>query len=489
VGTANASDAHEMRWWSFEPEPGETLRAALARTLREAIVSGTLRAGVRLPASRRLAADLGVSRGVVTDAYDQLTVQGLLITRERSAPEVAAIVRPRAPAAKTPRSAPARMRYDLTATTPDVNLFSLRGWLATAGRVGRRTAVETLDYRPPGGESLLREALADHLGRTRGVIAEPEQILITQGTAQGIDLLLRVLRNRRRHRIAVEDPSHSGQHVRIRNAGLTLVAQRTDEDGLVIEDLVADAVLLTPAHQFPTGSVLPADRRRRLLEWAEREDGLVIEDDYDAEFRYDREPVRALHGLAPDRVVQLGTVSKTLAPALRLGWMVVPPSLLDDVLRQKAVADEFSPALDQLTLAEYLRSGDYDRQVRKARAIYRGRRDRLVQALSRALPEFSVTGIAAGLHVLLSFPQRVDDASIAEAAEREGIRVSPLSAYCVDRTDSKGLVIGYGKLHESAVAAAVDALGTVVWRELGERRQGPQLPARARLTTSKAATP
>jgi GntR family transcriptional regulator/MocR family aminotransferase len=202
------------------------------------------------------------------------------------------------------------------------------------------------------------------------------------------------------------------------------------------------------------------------LAWAEQDGAWVIEDDYDAEFRYDREPVRALQGLAPHRVVQLGTVSKTLAPALRLGWMVVPFEFLDDVLAQKALADEFSPAVDQLTLAAFLQSGEYDRQVRKARSIYRARRDLLVHELSVELPEFRVTGIAAGLHVLLELPPWSDDAAIARCALEDEIRVSALSNFCLERTDAKGLVVGYGRLHESAIGRAVPRLAAVVRRHL-----------------------
>jgi GntR family transcriptional regulator/MocR family aminotransferase len=463
MGTALGRD--EARWWQLERMPGETLSAALERTVREAILSGTLRPGVRLPASRRLAVDLRISRGVVTDAYAQLIGQGFLVTQGRLAPVVADVPRPRAfPARTEPR--PPRVRYDLTATTPDVSLFPLRRWLTTAGGSGRGVAAGALDYRDPGGERQLREALADHLGRTRGVIADPEQIVVTQGTSQGIGLLLRLLREQGLTRIAVEDPSHTGQHARIRAAGLELVGQRTDAQGLVTEGLSADAVLVTPAHQFPGGAVLSAERRRELLAWAKASEATLIEDDYDAELRYDRQPVRALQGLEPHRVFQLGTVSKTLVPALRLGWMVVPPAHLEAAIKQKEMADEFSPSLDQLTLAAFLRSGDYDRHVRKATAVYRSRRDRLVEALSTALPELAIAGAAGGLHVVLELPSWVDDAAIGAAAREDEIRVSPLSGFCVERTDARGLVIGYARLHESAAARVVGKLAATVRRHL-----------------------
>jgi GntR family transcriptional regulator/MocR family aminotransferase len=454
-------DVDEAGWLKLEPAPGETLRRALERTLREAILAGALRAGVRLPPSRALAQALGVSRGVVTDAYEQLEAQGFLVTRPRAATVVAAVPRRDAlrPEHEPPPSAP---RYDLTPTTPDVSLFPLGRWLAAAQQAARRASSATLDYRRPRGERVLRAALADHLGRTRGVIADPDQIVIVQGTAQGVYLLLRILLTRGASRVAVEDPSHTSQHERIRGLGFVLAAQPVDDHGMVVDGLDADAVLVTPAHQFPTGSVLSGDRRRALLAWSRASGGLIAEDDYDAEFRYDREPVRALQGLAPEHVVHLGTVSKTLAPALRLGWAVVPPELADEAERAKRLLDDFSPALDQLTLAELLTRGDYDRHVRRARSIYRARRDRLLAELERQLPELAVEGVAAGVHVLLRLPPGVHDVAIAEAADRAGIAVTPLSAFRLTPARAGGLVVGYGRLHESAVEPAMRALAAVI---------------------------
>ena len=240
------------------------------------------REGVRLPASRALASELGVSRGVVTDVYEQLAAQGFLIVRARAAPVVATTLPGPASRPRERRAPAPAPRYDLTPTTPDVTLFPLNRWLATAQQAARRAGAPALDYREPRGERVLREALADHLGRTRGVIADPEQIVIVQGTAQGADLLLRMLRARGAARIAVEDPSHTTQHERARAFGL-----------------------------------LSGERRRRLLAWAEGTGGLVVEDDYDSEFRYDREPVRAMQGLAPSRVVSCGAATTIATSAAR----------------------------------------------------------------------------------------------------------------------------------------------------------------------------
>ncbi|MGH2908079.1 MAG: PLP-dependent aminotransferase family protein, partial [Solirubrobacteraceae bacterium] len=282
------------------------------------------------------------------------------------------------------------------------------------------------------------------------------------GTAQSVDLVLRVLRGRGARSLAVENPSHARQQERVVSAGLSLVAQPVDAGGLVVDGLDADAVLVTPAHQFPTGVVMSADRRRALLGWARDRGALVVEDDYDAEFRYDREPVRALQGRAPDLVVQMGTVSKTLAPALRLGWLTAPPEIVEEAIRQKRLIDDFSPALDQLALAAFLRSGDYDRHVRRARRVYRARRDRLLQALSGELPELEITGIAAGVHVLLQLPAGVDDIAVARRASDARLLIPPLSDFYAGPALSRGLVAGYGRVHESAIEPAVRTLAGAV---------------------------
>lgn len=455
----------EASWLCLERVSGETLRAALRRTLGDAIRAGALREGLRLPASRILAAQLGVSRGVVSDAYAQLEAEGFLVTHHRSAPVVAPVSRPTTKQ-RTTLPAPIRPRFDLTPTTPDVTLFPLRRWLAAYQGAVRNASSAMFDYREPGGEPALREVLADHLGRTRGVIAEPSQIMIVQGTAQGVHLLLRALQRRGATRILVEDPSHTTQHERIRDHGLELVAQPVDDQGVTVDGLDGDALLLTPAHQFPTGVVLSGERRRRLVAWAQANDSLLVEDDYDAEFRYDREPVRALQGLATEHVVQLGTVSKTLAPTLRLGWVVAPDTLVDDLERAKRLADDFSPALDQLALAHLIRSGEYDRHLRRARGLYRRRRDAILESLGKRLPELAVEGIAAGVHLVLPLPAGVDDAAIVAAAREERIVVHALSRFYIGDTSEQGLVIGYGRLHETAVDAAVKVLAQIIHRFL-----------------------
>ena len=452
----------EPSTWALERLPGETLRAGLERTLRDAIREGSLRAGVELPASRRLAAQLGVSRGVVRDAYAELEAQGYLQVTTRRAPLVAAVPG-RQPKPAPPQSpAPPPIRFDMTATTPDVTLFPRKLWSAALVAAVRDAPATELDYADPRGTSVLRERLADELGRTRGVICDPSQVIIVQGAAQGIDLTLRALRHRGASRVAVEDPSLDRHHRQIAHAGLRLVGQPVDGDGLIVDGLDADAVIVSPAHQFPTGVVLSGARRRELIAWSQTGGGFVIEDDYDAEFRYDREPVRAVQGLHPGGVVYVGTTSKTLAPALRLGWLVVPAPLAIDLADLKGLVDNFSPTLEQFAMADMIQRGHYQRHIRRARAIYRARRDRLVTALAEHFPELTVSGVAAGLGVTLNLPAAIDDRELERSALGAGIRVEALSRYAIQDHGHRGLVIGYGRMHETALAPAVRALSELV---------------------------
>jgi GntR family transcriptional regulator/MocR family aminotransferase len=452
----------ESSAWALQRRPGETLRACLERTLREAIREGSLRAGVELPASRRLAEALGVSRGVTTDAYAELEAQGYLQVFPRRPPVVAEVP------STTPRQAlPAvsnepRVRFDMTPTTPDVTLFPRRQWSAALVAAIHEADPSALDYGSPQGSLALRQRLADELGRTRGVICEPEQLIIVQGTAQGLDLALRGLRDTGATRMAVEDPSLDRQHKQIEAHGFGLVGQPVDRDGLIIDGLNADAVIVSPAHQFPTGGVLSGARRRELLAWSRETGGLVIEDDYDAEFRYDREPVRALQGLHSDGVIYIGTTSKTLAPALRLAWLVAPEPLVERLAGVKLLLDDFSPTIAQLAFARLLERGHYQRHIRKTRAVYRARRDKLITSLAKHLPGLPVSGVAAGLSVTLNLPPQTDDRAIERAALAAGIRLEALSRYAIRDLGNRGLVIGYGRMHESAIPRAIPELGRVL---------------------------
>jgi GntR family transcriptional regulator / MocR family aminotransferase len=438
------------------------LRSGLREALRAAIQDRRLPAGTVLPASRQLAAQLGVSRGVVSDTYDQLACEGYLALTPRSAPVVAAVAAA-APAIREP-AAPL-WRFDFTATTPDVGLFPRRAWVRAVQRAVAAVPDAALDYGDYHGRTELRAALSRYLGRARGMRADPARIVISQGFTQALDLVCHVLGGSSRTTVAMESPSHSGLWATVRQSGLALVGCPVDEHGLradVLAVLGADAVVVAPAHQFPTGAVMAPGRRLAVMEWAKTRDGLVIEDDYDAEFRYDRTPIGALQGLDPSRVAHVGTVSKTLAPGVRLGWITAPASLVEGLVARKSSADSGSPAIDQLALADLLSSGEYERHIAAARRVYRRRRDLLVRELAAKLPALPARGAAAGMQLLLQLPSDTDDIALAEAAAAQGINISPLTPLHLAPSQHRGLLVGFGRLPEHKIPAAVAALASVL---------------------------
>jgi GntR family transcriptional regulator/MocR family aminotransferase len=426
-----------------------SLRAQLETSLRSAIRTGRLRPGSRLPSSRTLAADLQVTRGVVVAAYDQLTAEGYLTSRQGWGTVVNAIATPETPDRRPAPAAAAR--YDFRPGAPDVGLFPRAAWTRATRAAMNSLPDLDLGYGDPGGLVPLRETLAGYLGRVRGVSCRPDHIVVCNGFSHGLALLARVLAGRGRAAIAVEDPGHPSWREQIEWAGAACHPVGIDDQGLRVEELAASragAVLTTPAHQWPTGVVLSARRRVRLADWARTSGGYIIEDDYDAEYRYDREPVGALQGVAPDHVIYIGSLSKSLAPALRLGWLVVPPALRDELIAARSVTDRFTTPIIQAAAAEFLRRGDLDRHLRRARRSYRQRRDVLIGALQRHIPGTRATGISAGLHVVVRLPDGMDPVRIAASASRHGILLHPLDHYRASpaRAGAPALVMGYSRL-------------------------------------------
>jgi GntR family transcriptional regulator/MocR family aminotransferase len=443
------------------------VRAGLEAALRDAVRSRRLTPGLRLPSSRALAADLKIARNTVAEAYGQLAAEGWLVARQGSGTRVAA--RPPVAEAAPPPAPPAKPpRYDLRAGSPDSTSFPRSVWLSATRRALSVAPPEALAYSDPRGRPELREALAGYLARARGVHTSPEQIVICAGFTQGLGLICRALRGRGARTLAMEGYGVQDHRRIVADSGLRIQSLPVDDDGADIGEVNdADAVLLTAAHQFPLGAALAPHRRSRAVRWASETSGLVIEDDYDGEFRYDRTPVGAMQALAPDHVIYAGTASKSLAPGLRLGWLARPPSFVAPVVEAQELTMRSLTSIDQLTLAELITSGAYDRHVRRRRLVYRRRRDHLLSALRRHAPHSQVTGVAAGLHVMLRLGAGYDEDAVVVAAARRGLALEGLGEYSpTDAPRPSALVIGYGGPPEHAYTAAVGRL-TAVLSEAG----------------------
>ncbi|MDK0521656.1 PLP-dependent aminotransferase family protein [Streptomyces sp. ML-6] len=445
------------------------LRAGLMDALREAVRTGRLAPGTRLPSSRGLAADLGIARNTVADAYAELVAEGWLTARQGSGTRVARRAEPRPSAVRVTRTRTrgSRAAHNLLGGSPDLSTFPRAEWLKAARRALTAAPHDAFGYGDPRGRVELRTVLAGYLARARGVHADPERIMICAGFVHALKLMGPVLRKRRVREVAVESYGLDFHYDLLRDAGLRLPCLPVDGFGARTDELAGlrgvGAVLMTPAHQFPTGVPLHPDRRAAAVDWARATGGLILEDDYDGEFRYDRQPVGALQGLDPDRVVHLGTTSKSLAPGLRLGWMVLPEDLVGEVSEAKGVSDWSSSALDQLTLAEFIASGAYDRHVRSMRLRYRRRRDQLVEALAQRAPEVRISGIAAGLHAVLELPEG-SEPSVLRAAAWQGLALEGISRFRhPDAAPGRdALVIGYGTPTDSAWPGALEALCRVL---------------------------
>ncbi|MDX2681833.1 MocR-like pyridoxine biosynthesis transcription factor PdxR [Streptomyces sp. NY05-11A] len=445
--------------------PARARGRALQAALRDAVRSGRLVQGTRLPSSRDLAADLGVSRGLVTEAYEQLTAEGYLRSGRGAGTWVGGAVRAARPRARdhAPRTPGARV--DFVPGTPDLSLFPRAAWAAAQRGVLAELPHHELGYPDPRGLPRLRTALAELLARRRDVVADPERLVVVSGVAQATALLGLALHARGLAAIGVEDPGSPQHSALYAAAGVTAVPLPLDAEGPALETLWSSgvrAVVTTPAHQFPTGIAYSARRRTELLDWARNVDGFVLEDDYDGDFRYDRAPVGALQGLDPERVAYTGSVSKSLAPGLRLGWLLVPETLAEEVVERKRTMDLGHPALDQALFARFVERGDYDRQLRRCQRAYRERRDALVGALQEHFPGAWVSGIAAGLHVIAGLPLRYGPAErFLERVAAAGVEVRALSAYTHARAGAEDgaaevrLVLGYAQLSPARIRDGV----------------------------------
>ncbi|HTJ33684.1 MAG TPA: PLP-dependent aminotransferase family protein [Dactylosporangium sp.] len=440
------------------------LHRQIERAIRAAVREGRLEVGSSLPPTRVLAAELGVSRGVVVAAYEQLVAEGYLTsqaggyTRVSAGPEAAPVARP-APAPKRAASV-----VDFGYGRTDVSQFPRAAWLRSLRKVLTEAPSEHFGYTSGQGDQRLRAALAAYLNRVRGTVADPDDIVVCAGYAQAVALIVSVLgaETGARRAIAVEDPSGNDDVWPLaRAAGFGLVGVPVGEHGIDVDALdavEAEALVLTPSHQWPTGGVLSAEARAGVVRWAQRTGALVVEDDYDAEYRYDRAAIGAMQGLAPDRVAYVGSASKTLAPGLRLGWMLLPRRLVAPVVAAKVLADRGSPAIDQLALADFLAAGELDRHLRRMRPLYRRRRDALLAALGRHLPRFRPVGVAAGQHLVAWLPPGLTEEAVERSAASVGVGVYGLRGYRLNGPGPQGLIFGYASLSERAIDEGVALL-------------------------------
>jgi GntR family transcriptional regulator / MocR family aminotransferase len=445
-------------------DAGVALHRQIEASIRDGIRAGRLARGTALPATRLLARDLGVSRGVVVEAYQQLVAEGYLTSQAGGYTRVA-IDRETA-ARPEPSAPPSTATIDFCPCRADGSQFPRQAWLRSIRRVLTTASPEDFGYVSGRGAPALHHALAAYLDRVRGTSARPENIVICNGYAQGIGLIIQALVKAGAKRLAVEDPSADDDAVPVaRAAGLEVVGVPVGENGIRVDALErtdADALVLTPSHQWPTGAVLAPEARAAALAWAARRGALIVEDDYDAEYRYDRAPIGAMQGLAPDRVVYAGTASKTLAPGLRLGWLVVPAGLIDAIAEAKSLADRGSPVLDQLAFADFLGRGELDRHLRRMRPLYRRRRDALIQALRELAPDLEPAGIAAGLHLIAYLPIDLDEATLIDAAAQRGLAVEGLGQYRISSDGRGALLFGYATLGERTIVEGVAVLAEAI---------------------------
>lgn len=463
---------------------GTPLGQQVQEALRAAIRAGRMRPGERLPSTRQLADQLGLSRGLVVSAYEQLLAEGYVVSTIGSGTRVAdgpsgegGAVPSRAAGApsREPSGDPAwQPRIDFGYGIPDLRAFPARDWLWALGAAMNEMPAADLGDGTVAGDDHLRAVLAGYHRRVRAGCADAADTIVVGGFRQGLTFVLGALAARGVERIGLEDPGPRHHDHIARRAGLKVSAVPVDAEGVRVDELHASgarAVLVTPAHQCPTGAVLSPARRHELVDWAHAVDGVILEDDYDAEFRYDRQPVGSLQGLAPDRVIALGSVSKTLAPALRIGWVFTPRHLRTDILAEKSLSSRGVPQLDQAALARLIETGRFDRYLRKVRSTYRERRDTLVDAVAREVDGGSVTGLDAGHHALLQLPAGLDERQVVAAATAEGVAVRGLGDYRVAADDEAprgplppALVIGFGNVTTRALRQGIRVLGEIVAR-------------------------
>ncbi|MCA1633812.1 MAG: PLP-dependent aminotransferase family protein [Acidobacteria bacterium] len=463
--------------------------------IRRAILAGQLKAGTRLPSTRELACELGVSRNTVMNAFEQLLAEGYVeghtgsgtfvsrtlpddLLNARAGERRAAHPRPRRRALSTRGASLAATHINLSRFegrarpfrpgTPALDAFPFELWSRLTARHWRRPRRDLLNYGDPAGHAPLRAAIAAYLGAARAVVCEPEQVIVVAGAQQALDLAARVLLDPG-DAAWVEEPGYLGAKGALAAAGARLVPVPLDENGMDVEagadvEPSARLVYVSPSHQYPTGVTMSLARRLALIEWASRAGAWILEDDYDSEYRYEGRPLAALQGLdAEGRVIYLGTFSKVLFPALRIGYMVVPADLVAAFCAARALSDRHSPTVEQAVLTDFLEEGHFARHVRRMRALYSSRQAVLVEEARRELKDLlEIETSAAGLHLMGWLPEDMDDRVAARAAEAHGVDAQPLSSFCLGRPRRGGLVLGYAAYDAQEIREGVKRLAAAL---------------------------
>lgn len=466
----------------------EPLRKRIYANLRNAIFSGKLASHSRLPSSRDLAQQLGISRSVVLEAYDQLLAEGFVVGRSGSGTYVAQGLsnRPAKPkkstelrlstfgwaasgaaAALEQSSQASHFRYDFKfgRSESDVEIFPFERWQRMLTRIARKTSISQLDYGPPAGNPALREAICSHLRRSRAVVCNPAEVIVASGSQQALDLIARVMLERG-DCVAIENPSYQGTRQILLAAGARLAPVCVDRDGLNPAELPHQARLcfVTPSHQFPTGAILPLARRLALLEWASHTNALIVEDDYDGEFHYEGQPIESLQGLDSEgRIIYVGTFSRTIFPSLRVGYLVVPGLLVAAFTGAKWLNDQHSAILEQQTLAEFISTGAYERHLRRLRRSNAARREALLRAIHEYLgDQVEITGDAAGAHVAVWPKSRRSESSLVRRAAERGVGIYGVSRYFLTKPSRVGFLLGYSRMRIGEIREGIRRLAEVI---------------------------
>jgi GntR family transcriptional regulator/MocR family aminotransferase len=481
----------------FRPDSNAPLYQALYTHIRAAILSGELTRGTKLPSTRALAEELNISRNTVLNAYRQLLAEGYLEGKEGSGTFVAHVLpelllaAPR-PASRTPQgeqcrraesSQPVfseRAKAQILAShppsdgtlprpfvpeAPALDAFPYQLWSRLVVRQARRMPVNNFTYQDSAGYRPLREAIVAHITVSRQVHCTPEQVMIVSGSQGALDLAARMLIDPG-DPVWLEDPGYSGARGAFLGAGAHVIPVPVDQEGLVVEigiERAPDArlVYLTPSHQFPLGVTMSLARRLALLDWAKRANAYIIEDDYDSEFRFETRPLATLQGLDDsNRVIYVGTFSKVLFPSLRIGYMILPPALVDSFQKVRRMIDIHSPMLEQAVLADFMIEGHFTRHLRRMRTLYAERRSALLEA-ARELP-LEIVSAEAGIHCIGWLPDGIDDLAVAKKAIEYDLNLTTISSFSMELLPRKGLLLGYGGFHVQEIQEGVQRLGALL---------------------------